>query len=95
MWIFLLLHPSRVGIGQFLEANLVVGGLCCLPSFLFRLATFPCSLLVDFGFAFLAFIEACLLPIKKKKRKVNALKKNQTLAFVLKAQFEITSIFFS
>ena len=94
MRIFLLLHPSRVGIGQFLEANLVVGGLCCLPSFLFRLATFPCSLLVDFVFAFLAFIEACLLPIKKKK-KSKCIKKNQTLAFVLKAQFEITSIFFS
>ena len=71
MWIFLLLHPSRVGIGQFLEAKLVVGGLCSLPSFLFRPATFPCLLLVDFGFAFLAFIEACFLPIKKKKKKHN------------------------
>ena len=56
-----------MGIGQSLEANLVVGGLCFLPYFLFRLASFPCLLPIDFGFAFLAFIEAYFLPIKKKK----------------------------
>ena len=65
MWIFLLLHPLGVCIGQFLGVNLVVGGLCSLPSFLFRLAAFPCLLPVDFGFAFLAFNEACFLPVKK------------------------------
>ena len=55
MWIFLWLHPSRVGIGQSLEANLVVGGLCSLPYFLFRPASFPCLLPVDFGFTCLAY----------------------------------------
>ena len=54
-----------MGIGQSLEANLVVGGLCSLPYFFLGLRLSLVYSPVDFGFAFLAFIEACFLPIKK------------------------------
>ena len=58
-----------MGICQSLEANLVVGGLCSLPYFLFRLASFPCLLPVDFEFAFLAYklLKLAFCLSKKKK----------------------------
>ena len=70
MWIFLLLHPLWVCIGQFLGASLVVGNLLSLnPLFLFRPA-FPCLLPVDFGFAFLEFLMKLAFCLSNKKKKI-------------------------